>query len=131
MTDVQLSSSAVNSNNPMNLHGTQITMNYNRNFDSPIYAGSTVTTSAVSEVNLGARENPAMTIEGSFNPDNTGSSKPTVSKLKDFWKNTTSAYIKDDDFNTSWTEVVVTSVKANSASQDNIINYTIEAIETL
>lgn len=134
--DAQLSSSAVNSGNVVNLNGTEISVELNRNTDSPIYAGYTTTSDAISEVNLGTRENPAISIEGNLNVDETGTNKPSISKLKSFWKTTNDVYIKDDVFYSSFTKVAIDSIKFNRTAQwqqdtkGNFIPFTITAIES-
>jgi len=136
MVDIQLSSSAVNSGNVTNLWGTQITPAYSKNFDSPAYIGTTGSSDAVSEVNVGVRENPQIAIEGTLNVDKTDSSYPTITKLKNYWKQDT-VYLKDGVYFTDWTKIVITSIKFNRTpeyrekTKGNIINYNISAIQTL
>jgi len=134
--DVQLSSSAVNSGIPVNLWGTQITPAYEKNIDSPVYIGQTGSSDSISEVNIGSRENPQITVEGLIDVDKTGSSYPTITKLKNFWKEDT-IYIKDNVFFPTWTKIAVKSLRFNRTAEfqkdtkGNIINYNITAIQTL
>ncbi len=135
--DVQLSSSAVNSGNPCNLWGTTITPSYNKSIDSPVYVGQTGSSDAVSEVHIGSRENPTISVEGVIDVTKTGSTVPTISKIKNYWKEDF-VYIKDDASFTDWTKVAIKSVDfdrspeyENDEKKGHIVSYSINARQTL
>lgn len=134
--DVQLSSSAVNSGNPCNLWGTVITPSYSKSISSPVYIGQTGSSDAVSEVHIGSRENPEISVEGLLNVDKTGSSYPSISKIKDYWKEDT-VYIKDNVSFTDWTKVAIKSVDFDRSpeykeqTKGNIVTFSINATQTL
>jgi len=139
---VYLSSSAVNSGNEVKLSAREITFKHNNNLRSPSKPGYFTTSDAIGEVDFISWENPTINIQGVFDEKNAPSNSATVSLLKEFAKETTSVYFKDNLLFTTYQKIQISDLTLSRNAQDNIsesgsdkwkgtiINYTINAILT-
>jgi len=139
---VYLSSSAVNSGVAVQIGASEITFAHSNNVRSPSYPGKFTTSDQIGSVDFLGWENPVLTIQGVFNEKDPANNGATITLLKDFAKETSSVYFKDNLFFTTYQQIQITKLTLNRAARDNIyesgsdkwkgtiINYTINAILT-
>ena len=142
MVDYQrpyLSSSAINSGNPIYLDGVDITVLHVNNINPPEAPGKFTTSDTVGAVDFVGWNNPAVTIHGLFKANSGATDRLTVPLEKSFAKETTSVYLYDPAFYTSSQIIQIEEISMNRKTTDiyeqgstkykgNIIDYTIKGV---
>lgn len=137
-----LSCSAVNSGTPVNIGATKIQYGWENYVKEEERIGRFTTGDAMGNVDFIGWGNPKVQIEGVFDINVSSSNWMTLALLKSFTKTTTSVYISDSGFYSSYTKIKIQGFKATrqpsvggytteGTVEGSIINYSIEAIETI